>query len=1316
MTGQSRRAEHRAEEHLVQLSLIDPYHRNHGLFSNHYLDERVSEDPFWQSLVSQAGPLRQTILAIWRKTSPAQKANTSESGLEDALIRPILKALGHSYSLQRALEVVGKEARTPDYIFFPSEAAKAKAEGGSKSTFLDHAIAVGDAKRWGISLDKKAGDGFNMQSPSYQIDYYIRLAGVPWGILTNGRFWRLYHRDTSLNWDTYYEVDLEQLIAHTEEPDAVEKFLYFAAFFCKDALLPDPATRESFLDRALKGSAQYAKGIGDKLKGNVYEVLRLLCEGFLSLPSNGLTPADMAAIRENAFVAIYRLLFIFYAEARGFLPLRNAGYATSSLGALARDIAGKALDYLSTQQTNYWDRLQNLFHVIDQGDPSVGVMPYNGGLFSNEGEHSALARWKISDRYMAQAIDLLARVQEEGAGKQGFVDYSDLSVRELGTIYEGLLEQQPRYAEVDTAVIKQDKREVYVPANSVKSPSGLLIYAKGSVYLATDKGERKTTGSYYTPDYIVKYIVSHALDPLLEEVKQANPDGGQKLADAILSLKVLDPAMGSGHFLVEATDYLARAYAEAMAPSDHETGEEDIRLARRRVVERCVYGVDLNPLAVELAKLSLWLYTVSENKPLNFLDHHLRCGNSLIGAEIDKLEYPPEKKRAGAKKGETIPAPNLFTHYLQASLSSAVSNYLAIERMPSDTLEQVKQKEQVFANVRDQLRRYQQVADIWTSIFFGNKVPESDYANAQAQANPRGLEWNESDVSFRLSPAWNKKLDDRSQTAQTQTWNDIEAKPWFGAAIALAQRHRFFHWELEFPEVFFDEQGQRKENPGFDAVIGNPPWASYSGREGQTLDPAESDYYSAIYSSFRGWRALHTIFGEKAWTLTKRNGWHSFIAPDQVGYLNNYLPFRQLFANSNLAEVAYMGEGVFEGVVSPALIYVAAKRPIKQVAVKGREGVEQNVPFEQLGSDPYFRWSADPKRFIWNRLESYSMHFDKEFADPGVHTGNCSKALIQTKPMGRCAPILEGTDVQRYSVSEPRAFLRLDYQPKQGEYFTIRNYDTYKTVQLVIRQTAPRVIAARHIGTYFRNNLLAFYEDKTVMPDYVLAILNSSLIQDFYRSSFPEASQQVFPQVKVSYLRRLPIRRIAFTTPEQHRDSLVEQGKRLYAEYLGSGGSGSFLAFIDQRLPQKPDGTPDMQNEQSDVVHDLLAFFAGEMTRLHKEEQAEAQVFLDWLQRYVRVSLGQLAGKTTVEHYWEVQAGTDALIDVLVKNRKAIQNAKGPDVTTAAVQAKIAQECDPAIRKLRGLERQITLTDRLIDQTVYRLYGLTAEEIAAVQA
>ena len=241
---------------------------------------------------------------------------------------------------------------------------------------------------------------------------------------------------------------------------------------------------------------------------------------------------------------------------------------------------------------------------------------FNGGLFDPD-HHPFLEEHTVGDAHLQSAVDMLSRVAGE------FVDYRDLAERHLGTIYEGLLEFH---------------------LEALEEPEGAEGAEPGwTVVFENDSGERKATGSYYTPDFIVKYIVEETVGPVLRAaIEEADTD--EEKVEAMLALNVLDPAMGSGHFLVEVTEYIARFLVELDVspenPPDTAGSEADAELAywKRRVVQSCVYGVDMNPLAVDLAKLSLWLSTIAHDRPPSFLDHHLRTGNSLVGARLTELQ------------------------------------------------------------------------------------------------------------------------------------------------------------------------------------------------------------------------------------------------------------------------------------------------------------------------------------------------------------------------------------------------------------------------------------------------------------------------------------------------------------------------------------------------------------------------------------------------------------------------------------------------------------------------------------------------------
>ena len=281
---------------------------NQGLFSDFYLTELVRDDEFFQNSAKDAELAWLVMKSLYNKMK-SQLTTANEAQTEQIFIRPVLDALGHKDSYAVQPDVPSAEgARRPDYAFFAlvEDLEEAEAAAKGKTEYFAKALAVGDAKAWDRSLDhkRKGGrDAFDNTAPSYQIDYYLRATDRKWGILTNGRRWRLYHRDSSYRMNVFYEVELVAMLEQYSDD-----FLYFFAFFRKEAL----AT--GFLDRVLSSSRNYAARLGDELKDNVYEALRLLAEGLLTCRDNNLDPQDLDQIRANTFVLIYRILFLFYAD------------------------------------------------------------------------------------------------------------------------------------------------------------------------------------------------------------------------------------------------------------------------------------------------------------------------------------------------------------------------------------------------------------------------------------------------------------------------------------------------------------------------------------------------------------------------------------------------------------------------------------------------------------------------------------------------------------------------------------------------------------------------------------------------------------------------------------------------------------------------------------------------------------------------------------------------------------------------------------------------------------------------------------------
>jgi type I restriction-modification system DNA methylase subunit len=576
------------ESRAAQLRLaLGPY-TNRKLFSDHFLEDIL---PTWPEFtVTDAHGLLDDLADLWEAERTGLE-HANEAQTEERFVKPVLQRLGFFFTVQAGVPTASGH-RQPDYALFADDDARAAAAERSDADRFVGAVAVGDAKRFGRPLDRRRVRGELSEDPVAQIIHYVAVTRTRWGILTNGRLWRLYGAEGDLIEGACLEVDLCALLdAHDQEA-----FRYFAALFAASALAPDPEGR-CLLDRVLEGSRAQAIAVGDALRRQVFGAVPLAAEGLLGDEQR--TDAALAAVFDNALVVLYRVLFCLHAEDRGLLPVENPHYRPYSLRnqrtQLARDLDGERV--FSSRSDDLFNDLRALFRIIDQGDPALGVNEYNGGLFSANG-HLWLHGRSVSDERMARALDLLYRVDREQ------VDYRDLSVRHLGTIFEQLLAFQ-----------------------LVENPEGKLTLAPA--------GGRKATGAYFTPDHIVDDIVERTLAPLLDQRSTEIADAGLTGVRAfkrLLDLHVLDPAMGSGHFLVSAAAYIARRIA------NDPSYDVDLSLPELQglVAERCLYGVDVNPMAVEIARLALWLSTVRADRPLRFLAN-LRHGNSLVSCDLSTL-------------------------------------------------------------------------------------------------------------------------------------------------------------------------------------------------------------------------------------------------------------------------------------------------------------------------------------------------------------------------------------------------------------------------------------------------------------------------------------------------------------------------------------------------------------------------------------------------------------------------------------------------------------------------------------------------------
>jgi len=801
-----------------------------SLFSSDFLRESIVGLDDWQSYDDQSlDAVESALRAVFERFPTDQTPNESQT--EDDLIWPVLESLGWVSSLrQQNLSPRGRED-VPDGLLFSDAAAKDHANGFPEEwRRYEVGLVVVESKRWLRPLDRRSGRRGEESAPSTQMLRYLRRVDdltsgeLRWGILTNGARWRLYYQGARSVAEQFFEIDLaavldlpgynEGLFALSDD-DRRHLLKVFALIFSRDAFISAPADPRTFHQRALEEGHFYEERVAANLSDLVFgQVFPDLARAI----SNAAPEASQQEVRDGALILLYRLLFILYAEDRDLLPVRDPRYDDYGLREKVRGDIGRRKDLndtFSDTAARYWSIVDDLCRAIDEGDASIGLPPYNGGLLDRE-RTPLLASIRLGDQVMADVIDALSFEQTPGGRR--YINYRDLSVQQLGSIYERLLEHE----------ITRDEDEIVVRPN---------IFA------------RKSSGSYYTPDDLVGLIIAETIDPLIQirvdaftdkiaELETSRLPEERKIgrlkafdpAEKLLELKICDPAMGSGHFLVSLVDYLSDQVITAMAEVEATVEDyisplsdridairntimanaedrgwtidsdqlDDRHIIRRMVLKRCVYGVDKNPMAVELAKVALWLHTFTVGAPLSFLDHHLRCGDSLFGSWV----------RGGVDKAAEQGSP-LLLHGPMTRATRAATSMQIIEGLTDVEIAEAHRSADVF----DEVREMTAPLDAFLSL-----VHAFDWLNIRGREDRAALH------AF-FDGQFGDPIDIAQDTTEIRIGRPEAARfvELFEAARQLVTEERFLNWQVMFPGVWSDWESAELHG-GFDAVIGNPPW------------------------------------------------------------------------------------------------------------------------------------------------------------------------------------------------------------------------------------------------------------------------------------------------------------------------------------------------------------------------------------------------------------------------------------------------------------------------------------------------------------
>ena len=567
-------------------------------------------------------------------------------------------------------------------------------------------------------------------------------------------------------------------------------------------LLSAPALSEGgTVEEILARSEDYAADLGSRLRERVYrEVIPSLSRAVVSAMSpENTNEEDLQEAYQAVLRILYRLLFVAYAEDRDLLPLHTSqSYREHSLKRIAQrleEARQKGVEF--GDQDFYWSQVTQIWKAVSLGNPEWDVPAYNGTLFASDAAVSVLgariAGLSLSDREFAAALSALL-LDRTAEGTEGPVDFRSLGIREFGTIYEGLLESELSLAEADLTV--DPRTEAYLPAG----PGDTVEVRGGEVYLHNRSGARKSSGSYYTRAFAVEHLLDRVLEPALgEHLERLDGMSDREAGRRFFEFRVADIAMGSGHFLVGAVDRIERRLANYLAgrplPDVREElarlrrtaagnlGEEwsgdpieDTQLLRRQVARRCIFGVDMNPMAVELARLSLWIHTFVPGLPLSLLDHNLAQGNSLVG--IATFEEASELFQA--ESGE------LFAFVAGERLEAVRGPLEKLARLTDANDAEIREARELYARMRQTIQPEQELFTLLTASRTNSGIRE---AITQGQVATRP--------------------DEQGDTFQAQL---------------MEKGHRelkgldVLHFPLAFPHVFL---GSRK---GFDVILGNPPW------------------------------------------------------------------------------------------------------------------------------------------------------------------------------------------------------------------------------------------------------------------------------------------------------------------------------------------------------------------------------------------------------------------------------------------------------------------------------------------------------------
>lgn len=860
--------------------------------------------------------------------------------------------------------------------------------------------------KWDLDKRNPIAKGETKLSPHSLMQEYLNSSDNHlWGILSNGYKLRILRDNVSLTRAAYVEFDLQAMMDGLAYSD-----FFLLYLLCHQSRLevktdetgrllpPETCWLEKWYNTSIKDGVRAL----DELRNNVQSAIESLGAGFLTHPANtalrdklrsGTLP--LQDYYHQVLLQVYRLLFIFVAEDRDLLiPVDVPDkvkktylkyYSTYRIRELASKKRG-------TRHSDLWQQLTVLFNCLYDGNTALGLPALGSFLFSHQSTQD-LADLAIANCDLLSAIRFLCYTQQNNIFQS--INYRNLGSEELGSVYESLLEMHP---------------EINLDAGYFK-----LNLVSGS--------ERKTTGSYYTPSSLVNCLLDSALEPVMDNALKSAVNAPAK-EQALLNLKICDPAAGSGHFLISAAHRIAKRLA-AIRASEDEPAPSVIQHALRDVISRCIYGVDLNPMAVELCKISLWMEALEPGKPLTFLDHHIQCGNSLLGCTPallkkgipdaaftplvgDDKAYCSKYKKLNREQrdkdvldifsGDEKPWEHLGNH------SPYVIN---LNKMDDSDIDALHKKEAAYAKVMHSSGYLSSkfIFDSWCAAFVWKKAPSDQLPYPITQQLLDKIETN----PYSINPVIRTEI------------------------IRLAEEYQFFHWHIAFPDVFMAKlpnQISDKEitgwTGGFDCVLGNPPY-------GNILNDRQKSITKVAYPESIQTSNSAADFMSLCLRILNMNSYTGLVVPKSFTYSYSWIPLRNNLSNK-LTQVIDVGLGWKEVLLEQILVTYK-----NTIAMKSQNSIKLGSLFDSsvsyvsndisqlLTSLDIIPTSISQADFpiiiqIISSLKFYMKDYFSTRRGLGIQKMCNNDGDI---------PVLGGKDIQDFSKPHVRLFIDNDYNDKE---------------------------------------------------------------------------------------------------------------------------------------------------------------------------------------------------------------------------------------------------------------------------------------------